>query len=401
MNFQKIKNLDNQHHMSLYARKPVCFTHGERTKLYDTTGKEYTDFLSGIAVNCLGYNFPPLVSAITRQAKKLMHISNLFYSEPQAKLAKELVESTEFEKVAFCNSGAEANEMAIKLARKYFYDKNEKKHKIVCALDSFHGRTLATVTATGQDKYKKPFVPLPEGFLHVPYNDLGALKKLLAEDNEIAAVMLECIQGESGIKPATHEYLIGTYALCKQKGILMILDEVQTGMGRTSKMFAFEHYGISPDIITLAKGLGAGFPIGACLARAEVASTFSPGDHGTTFGGNPLACTAALVVLDELKNKGRMEKVERRGLYLGERLAKFKKYNFVKDIRGLGLLWAIELDEKLKNSEVAGKMMNDKGYIIGTAGNNTLRFAPPYRITKVEIDAMVKALEELFAETNL
>ncbi|MCL2796875.1 MAG: aspartate aminotransferase family protein [Firmicutes bacterium] len=400
MDFTKIKELDAKNYMNIFARNHVCFSHGEGCKLYDTYGNEYTDFFGGIATSCLGHNYPPLVNAIAEQAKKLIHISNLFYNEPQAKLGEALLSGTIFDRIFIGNSGAEANEAAIKLVRKYFYAAGKKKYKIVTALDSFHGRTLATLTATGQDKYSKPYAPLPQGFLHVPFNDFEALKTAINADDEIAAVMLECIQGESGVRPVDYEYLINAYALCKSKGLLLMLDEVQTGMGRTGKMFGFEHFGIQPDIITLAKGLGGGVPIGACLARNEIADAFKPGDHGTTFGGGPLACAAALVVVNELKNTDLLARVEKSGKYLSDRLMKLRKFKFVKDVRGMGLLQAIELSDKLKNAEVAGKMLS-KGFIINAAGNNTLRFSPPYTITKAEIDAMAEALSELFAATNI
>lgn len=398
MDFLKIKELDSKNYLNMFNRQNVCFTHGEGNKLYDTNNKEYIDFFSGIAVNCLGYNYPPLVDAISNQAKKLMHISNIFYNEPQAILCDNLLEGTIFNKMALFNSGAEANEAAIKIVRKHFYKQNKNKTKIITALNSFHGRTLATATATGQEKYSKPFAPLPAGFVHVPYNDLDALKKELTDD--VGAVMLECIQGESGVKPANFDYLINVYALCKAKDIFLIIDEVQTGMGRTGTMFCFEHYGIQPDIITLAKGLGAGFPIGAILTRGDASTAFVPGDHGSTFGGNALACAAANVVVDELKNKGLLDKVVSRGEYLSAKLAKFKKYKFVTDVRGLGLLQAIELSDKLLNAEIVGKMLA-KGFVINGAGNNTLRLAPPYTITNEEIDSMCVALDSIFAQTNI
>jgi len=400
MDFTKIKELDAKNYMNVFARQHICFTHGEGNKLYDTYGNAYMDFFGGIAVNCLGYNYPPLVNAIVEQSKKLIHISNIFYNEPQALLCDALLEGTMFGRAFLCNSGAEANEAAIKLVRKYFYASAKKKFKILTALDSFHGRTLATLTATGQEKYQKPFAPLPEGFLHVPFNDFEALKARVNSDDEIAAVFLECVQGESGVRPVDYEYLINAYALCKSKGILLVLDEVQTGMGRTGKMFGFEHYGVQPDIITVAKGLGGGFPVAACLARNEIADAFKPGDHGSTFGGGPLACAAALVVVNELKNTPLLSQVEKMGRYLSARLMKLRKYKFVKDVRGIGLLQAVELSKSLKNAEIAGKMLS-KGFIINAAGHNTLRFAPPYTITKAEIDAMADALNEIFASTNI
>ena len=398
MDFKEIKELDAKNHMNMFNRLNVCFERGDKNKLYDTSGKEYTDFMGGIAVNCLGYNHPKLVAAIREQCGKLMHISNIFYNVPQAELCEKLLDGTIFTKMMLCNSGAEANEAAIKLARKYFFNKGENKTKIICAVDSFHGRTLATVTATGQEKYSKPFAPLPEGFVHVPYNDFDALKNALTDD--VGSVMLECIQGESGVCPATYDYLINAYALCKSKGALFIVDEVQTGMGRTGKLFCFEHYGIQPDIVTLAKGLGGGFPIGACLARGDAAEAFRPGDHGTTFGGNPLACAAACVVTDELKNNGLLGRVELMGNYLNAKLSKLKKHNFVLDVRGMGLLQAVVLSDKLKAAEVVGKMLS-RGFVLNAAGHNYLRFAPPYTITEEEIDAMTGALADLFASTNI
>ncbi len=398
MEFNKIKELDAKNYLTMFNRQNICFTRGEGCKLYDTLNKEYIDFMGGIAVNCLGYGHPALVDAICLQSKKLMHISNIFYNEPQVLLCEKLLDGTIFSRIGLCNSGAEANEMAIKLVRKHFYNKGEKRYKIITALNSFHGRTLATLTATGQEKYSKPYAPLPEGFAYVPYNDFDALKKEMTDDT--AAVMLECIQGESGVVPANYDYLVNAYALCKSKGVLLVLDEVQTGMGRTGKLFCFEHYGIQPDIITLAKGLGAGFPIGACLARGEAAEAFKPGDHGTTFGGNPLACAAADVVVSLLKDTDLLTKVEDLGHYMNAKLSKLKKHNFVLDVRGLGLLQAVQLSDKIKAAEIAGKMLH-KGFVLNAAGNNTLRFAPPYIISYEEIDKMADALKELFAATNV
>jgi len=399
MELNKLKELDSKNYMNTFARQNVCFTHGKGSVLFDTTGKRYTDFFSGIAVNSLGYNHSKLKKAIATAASQLIHISNLYYNEPQVTLCEALLDGSGFDRIFLTNSGAEANEAAIKLVRKFFYNKGEKKYKIVTAVDSFHGRTLATLTATGQEKYSAPFAPLPHGFVHVPFNDFEALKKAIAEDDTIGAVMLECIQGESGVKPADFEFLVNAYALCKAKGLLFVLDEIQTGVGRTGKMFCFEHYGIQPDIITLAKGLGGGVPIGACLAKGEAALAFKPGDHGSTFGGGPLACSAANVVIAELKN-GLLSHAESMGIHLLERLTKMRKYAFVKDVRGKGLLYGLELADNLKNTEIAGKMLS-KGFIVGMAGSNTLRFAPPLIITKKEIDAMADTLNELFAQTNI
>jgi len=395
-----IKDIDQSHYMPVFNRQNICFTHGNKATLFDSNKKSYVDFFSGIAVNCLGYNHPKLNKAIADQAKKLIHTSNIFYNEPQALLAKELTNDNCFSRVFFANSGAEANEGAFKLIRRHFLNKGEKRFKIVSCLDSFHGRTLATLTATGQEKFQTPFKPLPEGFLHTPFNDLEKLKNIIAKDKTIAAVLLECVQGESGVKPASFEFLVGAYALCKSNGILFMLDEIQTGVGRTGKLFCFEHFGVQPDIITIGKGLAGGVPIGAILASGNVATSFKLGDHGSTFGGNPLACRAALVVLDELKNHNLLKSVEENGNFLLEQLSKFKKYNFVKDVRGLGLLCAIELESSVTNAEIMGKMLK-KGFVIGTAGNNSLRFAPPFVITKGQITSMCTALEELFSSMNV
>lgn len=398
MDFNKIKELDSKNYMSTFNRYNICIDKGDGSKLYDTNGKEYIDFVGGIAVNCLGYNHPKLVKAISDQAAKLIHISNLFYTQEQVNLCEKLLSETIFTKMFLSNSGAEANEAAIKLVRKYFYNRNENKYKILTAKNSFHGRTLATLTATGQEKYSKPYAPLPPGFEYVPFNDFEALKNALTPD--VAAVMLEPIQGESGVNSCAYDYLVNTYALCKSRGVLLILDEVQTGMGRTGKMFAFEHYGIQPDIITLAKGLGGGLPIGAVLARGDVANAFKAGDHGSTFGGNPLCCAAAYAVTSLLKETDMIEQVALKGDYLMAKLSKLKKYKFVVEIRGKGLLVGLQLSDKIKGAEIVGKMAAN-GILVNCAGNNTLRFMPPYIITNEEIDEMVNKLGDLFASTNI
>lgn len=393
MDLKEIKELDAKNYMTVFNRQNLCFTHGKGCKLYDTAGNEYLDLGGGIAVNCLGHDHPRLTAAICEQAHKLLHVSNLYYNEPQAVLCEKLLDGTIFDRMFLCNSGAEANEGAIKLIRKYFYNRGEKRTKIITAQNSFHGRTLATVTATGQDKYSRPFAPLPEGFVHVPYNDLAALRREADEDT--AAIFLEVVQGESGVLPADYDYIVNAYALAKSRGILFVVDEVQTGMGRTGKMFGFEHYGIQPDMITLAKGLGGGVPIGAVLARGEAATAFAPGDHGTTFGGNPLACAAANVVVDELKN-GLLDEAAQKGEYLSGKLSKLRKFNFVRDVRGKGLLLGVQLSDKVTNAEIVGKMAAN-GVLILTAGNNTLRFAPAFVITREEIDEACDKLLTLFS----
>ena len=398
MEFEHIREIEKNKYMNLFRRQNVCFERGQGSTLYDTAGHAYTDFFGGIAVNSLGYNHPDLVKAISEQAGKLIHISNLYYNRPQAELIDKLVGDT-FDKAFLCNSGAEANECAIKIVRKLAHEKGNGKTTIITAKESFHGRTLATVTATGQEKYSAPFSPLPDGFKYVPFNNLDALKSALTDD--VGAIMLECIQGESGVMPATYDYLVGAYAYAKQKGVLLILDEVQTGSGRTGSFYAFEHYGIKPDIVTLAKGLGGGVPIGCCLARGEAGTAFAPGDHGTTFGGNPLACAAANVVVDKLLNTNMLDEITELGEYLKNSLSeKLSRHKFVLDIRGKGLLYGVQLDERIPVASIVGKMLS-LGYVIGTCGHNTLRFAPPYVITRAEIDGMTDKLEMILSGINI
>lgn len=392
----RIKETDANVYMTTFNRQNICFTHGKGCKLYDTAGNEYTDFVAGIAVNCLGHAHPALVETISSQAAKMLHVSNLYYTREQTEAAAMLLDGTIFDRVFFCNSGAEANEGAIKLMRKYYYNRGENKPNIVSAVNSFHGRTLATATATGQDKYSKPFAPLPDGFVHVAFNDFEALKN--AVDDRTGAVLLEVIQGESGVIPADYDYLVNVYALCRSKGILLIVDEVQTGMGRTGKLFGFENYGIQPDIVTMAKGLAGGVPIGAVLARGEVAEAFKAGDHGTTFGGNALACAAAKTVLSIVKDPAFLQSVVDKGNYLKDRLMPLRKYNFVTDVRGTGLIQGLELDPRLSGASIVGKMAS-RGFLLNCAGHNTLRLIPPLIIEKEEIDAMTQNLTEIFANT--
>lgn len=399
MELERIKEIENENYFKLFRRHNICFERGEGCVLYDTAGHSYADFFGGIAVNSLGYNNPDLVNAISAQAGKLIHISNLYYNVPQAELTERLISGSIFDRLFLCNSGAEANECAIKLVRKLAYESGSGKATIITAKESFHGRTLATVTATGQEKYSKPFAPLPSGFRYVPFNDLDALKNAWTPD--VGAIMLECIQGESGVTPATYDYLVGAYAFAKQKGILLVLDEVQTGSGRTGKFYCFEHYGIQPDIVTLAKGLGGGVPIGCCLARGEAADAFRLGDHGTTFGGNPLACAAANVVVGKLQNTDLLEQVAEKGEYLSGALShSIARHKFVLDIRGKGLLKGIQLDERIPAASVVGKMMS-LGFIVGTCGHNTIRLAPPYVVTHAQIDEMTEKLETIFSNTNI
>lgn len=397
MDTQEIIALDRKYYMNAFGeRLPIAFEYGRQSTLYDKEGKAYTDFVAGIAVNVLGYGHPALIKAITSQAEKLIHCSNLFYIEAQGRLAKLLVENSCGDRAFFANSGAEANEAAIKLARKYFHDRGINKYEIITAVNSFHGRTLATLAATGQEKYQKPFVPLPPGFKSVPYNDLEALKRAFTDST--CAVMLELIQGEGGVIEASYEYVKGVEQLCREAGILLILDEVQTGMGRTGKLFAYQHFDIQPDIITLAKGLGGGIPIGAVIAKESVASAFEPGSHGTTFGGNPLACTAAIAVIETLLGEDLIGRCARLGEYFKQELNRLKgKHPFVKDVRGKGLMLGMELDPSIPGKGIVYAAL-DRGYIINCAGHNTLRFLPPLVITDREIDGLINALDEIFKD---
>ncbi len=377
----------NKYLIGNYARYPVSFEKGEGVYLYDTEGKRYIDMLAGIAVNTLGYNYPALTEAICDQAKKILHVSNLFYIKPQIEVAKMLVENSCGDKVFFCNSGAEANEAAIKLARRYFYDKKENRFTIITFEGGFHGRTLATVKATAQPKYQEGFEPLPEGFKYAKLNDIESVISVL--DKTTAAVMIELIQGEGGVIPAEEKFVKELYSLCKEKNILFIVDEVQTGIGRTGKLFAYEHFGIKPDIITLAKGLGGGVPIGAVIAREKIAKSFVPGTHGSTFGGNYLATTAAKVVLKEVLKEGFLDEVEKRGEYLKKKLKEIGL-----NPRGKGLMIGCPLPEEKKASDIASKALKE-GLVIGTAGGNTLRFVPPLIITEKEIDEAVDILKKV------
>jgi predicted acetylornithine/succinylornithine family transaminase len=397
MDYKTAKNLDDKFSMKTYARTPIVWVSGRGAKLYDSAGREYTDFLAGLATNCLGYGDSELTQTIAVQASKLLHVSNLFHTAENAELVKLLVEGSDFSKAFLCNSGAEANECVIKLVRKYYSNFFGDKKIILSALNSFHGRTLATVTMTGQEKYSEPFKPLPEGFRHVPHGDLKALKDAL-KTYDVGALVLETIQGEGGVIPATKEYIQEAYGMCKDFGAFFILDEIQTGVGRTGKLFSYEHYGIKPDAITLAKGLGGGLPIGAVLARGDLAECFVPGDHGTTFGGNPMSCKAATVVVNRLKNTDLLQKVASNGEYLMEKLSELKKAP-VLEIRGKGLLIGMQLDSSVKGSEVVLKMLQ-KGFVLNCCGQNTLRFCPPFVITKREIDGMTAVLKEVLFGKN-
>lgn len=397
MEFKRIKELSSRNYMNVFSRQNICFTHGEGNRLFDTYGKEYIDFVSGIGVNCLGYNNPDLTKAISEQASKLIHSSNLYYNREQAILSEKMLGGTIFSKMFMANSGAEANECAIKLVRKHYNKRGQNRPTIITAQGSFHGRTLATLTATGQESHYKIYSPLVPGFKHVPYGDLNALREALTDD--VGAIMLEVIQSRSFVRPANYDYLVGAYALCRSKDVLFILDEIQTGMGRTGKMFAFEHYGLQPDIVTVAKGMGGGVPVSAVLARGEVAEAFAVGDHGSTLSGNQLACAAATVVVDKLHG-GLIEDIADKGDYLAGKLARLRKYKFIIDVRGMGLLQSVELSEKLNGNYIAAQLLQ-AGILVNITKKNVIRLLPPYTITKEEIDTFAEKLEEIFRNTNV
>ena len=388
-----IKSTDSKVYMNTFGnRLPVCFKEGKGMKLTSTQNEEFYDFLGGIAVNAIGHCHPYFVSKIQQQVSQLIHVSNLYYIQSQTELAKKLVERTCMDKIFFANTGAEANEGAFKLAKMYFYKKNISKYGIISLDHSFHGRTLATVAATGQEKYQKPYKPLTPGFMQVTANDIQALKSAITENT--AAIILEPIQGESGVHPMDAEYLKAVRDLCDENEILLIFDEVQTGMGRCGKLFAYELFGIEPDIMTSAKALGGGIPIGAVLAKDFVASAFEPGDHGTTFGGNPLATTAGLAVLDIFDKEHLVENSDTMGKIFKQKLNVLKKEysDKVVEIRGFGLLIGIELDPSI-SKEVFNKLFENK--ILTSLCYNTIRVAPPLIITETDIDHFIDTLSDI------
>lgn len=391
---QRLIEESKRYLMDTYKRLPVVLVKGRGVKVYDSQGKEYIDFVSGIAVNNLGHCHPKVVVALQKQAQRLIHVSNLYHIEPQIKLAKILVEHSFADKVFFCNSGAEANEAAIKLARKYSKENlTGERYEIITALGSFHGRTIATLSATGQEKFQKGFEPLLPGFKYVPFNDLDAVRNAITD--KTCAILIEPIQGESGVRVPDKGYLKGLRTICDENNLLLILDEVQTGMGRTGKLFAYEHYGIEPDIMTLAKALGGGVGIGATLAKDKVAKVFVPGSHASTFGGNPLACAAACASIEAILEDGFiLENTRRMGDYLRKGLERLKReYAFISDVRGMGLLLGMELITEC--TKVVSACI-ERGFLINCTDGNVLRFLPPLIITEKEIDALLDALEDVF-----
>ncbi|MBW4470035.1 MAG: aspartate aminotransferase family protein [Stenomitos rutilans HA7619-LM2] len=390
--------------MTTYARYPIALERGAGCRVWDTNGREYLDFVAGIATCTLGHAHPVMVQAVTEQIQTLHHVSNLYYVPQQGALAKWLVEHSCADRAFFCNSGAEANEGAIKLARKYAHEvQNIADPIVITAHASFHGRTLATVTATGQPKYQKGFSPLVPGFYYVTYNDTAALEAALDDldrnEPRVAAIMLEALQGEGGVRPGDRAYFQRVRQLCDERGILLILDEVQVGMGRSGHLWGYENLGIEPDIFTSAKGLGGGIPIGAMLCKS-FCNVFQPGDHASTFGGNPFACGVALSVCETIERENLLSNVRDRGEQLREGLRAIaqKHPNHIAEVRGWGLINGLEIeaDSPLTSSEIV-KVTMANGLLLVPAGPKVVRFVPPLIVTEDEIDQALGAIEQAFA----
>lgn len=394
MHNDRAKQLEQEYHIQLFKRYPLTLVRGEGSHVWDSDGNEYIDALAGIAVTSLGHSHPTVVKAIQDQAAKLIHVSNFYFNEPQGRLAELLCKASGMDRAFFCNSGAEAVEAAIKLARKYAASKN-RKGNIVAFENCFHGRTLATITM-GSEKYQKGFSPLPSGFEVIPSNDWDAVQD--AVSRMPIAFMLEIVQGEGGIRPVEHDYINKLRDICTENDILLILDEVQCGMGRTGKMFAFEHHGIRPDIMTVAKALGNGVPIGSMLSTQRVADAFEPGNHGTTFGGNPLACAAAVAVLETMESEDIVKHAAGKGEYLMSSLKRAASgMDSVKEIRGRGLMVGVDL--AFKGANVVMTMM-EKGVLANCTADTVIRIMPPLTIGKEEIDRVVECLVESIKETE-
>ena len=385
MNTQELIKIEDDYFINTFTRQPVVLDHGEGVKVTDIDGNEYLDMFAGIAVNALGHNHPKLVKAIQEQAEKLIHISSIYYNEPALIYAKKLIEMTSFDRIFYANSGAEANEGAIKLAVKY-----TGKSEVISTVESFHGRTVVTLAATGHEHYHEPFKAiLPKGFINVPYNDIEAIKEAITENT--AAIIVEPIQGEGGVNVPDIEYLQEIEKICHENDIVFIVDEVQTGFGRCGTLFAHELFDVKPDIMTMAKGIGGGVPMGGILATEKVASAFVPGDHGTTFGGGPLVCAAANAVLDTIVDENILDNVNEVGDYFLSELKKLDK-DVIAEVRGKGLMVGLELTKP--GAEYVDKL-REAGFLINCTADKVLRFVPPLIITKEEVDEFVKALDEI------
>jgi acetylornithine/N-succinyldiaminopimelate aminotransferase len=382
----------NRYVAQTYARLPICLVRGEGSDVWDIEGRRYLDLVMGIGVNGLGHCHPRVVAAIREQAAKLLHVSNLYHIEPQIQLAKALCQISFADRAFFCNSGGEANEACIKLARKYAKDGGHaERYEIITMEGSFHGRTLATLTATAQTKYHKGFEPLPEGFRYVPFNDLKAAESAIS--SKTAAIMLEPIQALGGVNVPADDYLPGLRRLCDEKGLLLVLDEVFTGFGRTGTMFCHQRYGIEPDIMALAKALAGGLPVGAMLAKERVAQSFGPGTHAATFGGNPLVAAVGVEVLKVIQEENLVARSEEMGNYFMGRLKELQqKYTFIKEVRGKGLLIGVELAFPGKEIDLR---CQERGILINSLGDKVLRIIPALNVKREEIDQTVKVLDEI------
>ena len=390
----RIKELSEKYLTNTYGERQISIVRGSGSTVWDAEGTEYLDFFAGIAVVNLGHCHPAVVEAIRQQAATLVHVSNLYYTEPQALLAERLAGASFADKWFFCNSGAEANEGALKLVRKYWNERGISRPKIVAAENSFHGRTMMTLSATGQKKHQRGFQPMVQAFEHVPFNDLDALKAVL--DDDTGAIILEPVQGEGGVVPSDTDYLRAVRDLCDERSILLVFDEIQTGMGRTGKMFAYEHYRVEPDIITVAKALANGIPMGGVGARDAVAMAFGPGSHGSTFGGNPVAAAAANAVMETLTEPRFLARVEAAGKRLFQGVKDVAtRHSCVVEVRGLGLMMGIELT--CPAQPIVAQFLKEK-IIVGPAGKNVLRFLPTLVVTDAEIDRVVDVLDRLLGK---
>lgn len=378
-----------------YRRFPVVITRGEGCWVYDHTGRRYLDFVCGIAVCNLGHTHRRVVDSIKAQLEKLFHISNLFYNDMQIKAAELLIQNSFGEKVFFCNSGAEANEAAIKLARRYSYKKYGRgRFRIITMENSFHGRTIATLSATGQRKFQDGFEPLLDGFIYVPLNSIESIEEKI--DDTVCAVMIELVQGEGGVHIASPEYVSYLRKITEERDILLIVDEVQTGMGRTGKLFAYEHYGITPDIMTLAKALGNGFPCGAMIAKAKIMDAFDVGSHASTFGGNPLASSAIVATIETILDENLLNSVQRVGEYLKEGLTQLKRtFSIIRDLRGIGLMWGLEVTESAQ--EIVQDFFKE-GILLNVTGGNVIRILPPLIVKEEEIDLFLETAKRVFSK---
>ena len=392
---EKTIPLADKYMFQTYGRFPITLVRGEGCRVWDEEGKVYFDFVGGIAVCALGHSSPVVSRALEEQSKKLVHVSNLYYTRPQTELAQLLVKHSFGDRVFFCNSGAEANEAAIKLARRYSHEMfGSGRHVIISMIESFHGRTMATLSATGQEKVQAGYNPLVEGFKFVPFNDVDSLDH--AMDESVCAVMLEPIQGEGGVVCPDPDYLKRVREICQNRKALLIFDEVQVGIGRTGRLFAHEHYGVTPDIMTLAKALGNGLPIGAMLATEEISHVFGPGSHATTFGGTPLVTAVSKEVLQSLIEDGWIEHCRDMGNYFKEKLEDLaQRFSFIKEVRGLGLILGVELDRP--GASIVTACMKE-GFLINCVQENVLRFLPPLIVEKEEIDLLVETLSRVFME---